>query len=199
MVVAVFVLCIALGSLAVSALPRIPRSLVVGSQWALVFLLFPLYFVMADGTYWAHTIRVLFRQVDPAFYAYHLALFGALLALLAVPIGLSGALLPLLFHALRREVRDLGSVAGRLYAWNTVGSLLGALLGGYVLLFWLDLHQVYRIVMAAVAIGASILTLLVLRPSPRAIRRLATLRHAMRRTKPTAPNRTSRAGRMSLT
>ncbi|NIV47246.1 MAG: spermine synthase, partial [Gammaproteobacteria bacterium] len=68
-----------------------------------------------------------------------LGIFGALLALLAVPIGLSGALLPLLFHELRREVRDLGSVAGRLYAWNTVGSLLGALLGGYVLLFWLDL------------------------------------------------------------
>ncbi|NIV47247.1 MAG: hypothetical protein GWN46_10800, partial [Gammaproteobacteria bacterium] len=55
MVVAVFVLCIALGSLAVSALPRIPRGLVVGSQWALLFLLFPLYFVMADATYWAHT------------------------------------------------------------------------------------------------------------------------------------------------
>jgi hypothetical protein len=28
-----------------------------------------------------------------------------------------------------------------LYSWNTVGSLLGALLGGYVLLFWLDLHH----------------------------------------------------------
>jgi spermidine synthase len=175
MVVAVFVLCIALGSLFVSALPRIPRGLVVGSQWALLFLLFPLYFVMADATYWAHTIRAVFRQVDPAFYAYHLAIFGALLALLAVPIGLSGALLPLLFHALRREVRDLGSVAGRLYAWNTVGSLLGALLGGYVLLFWLDLNHVYRIAMAALAIGASILTLLVLRPSPRAVPALILL------------------------
>ena len=39
MVVAVFVLCIAIGSLFVSALPRIPRVALVGSQWALVFLL----------------------------------------------------------------------------------------------------------------------------------------------------------------
>jgi MFS family permease len=168
MVVAVFVLCIAFGSLAVSALPRIPGNLVVGSQWALVFLLFPLYLGMGDATYWAHALRVLFRQVDPAFFAYYLLTFGLVLAVLAVPIGLSGALLPLLFHALRREVRDLGSVAGRLYAWNTVGSLIGALLGGYVLLFWLDLHHVYRIAMAALAVGATILTLLVLRPSPRA-------------------------------
>jgi spermidine synthase len=175
MVVAVFVLCIALGSLLVSALPRIPRGLVVASQWALVFLLFPLYLGLADVGYWAHAIRVLFRHVDPAFYAYHLAVFGALLTVLAVPVGLSGALLPLLFHALRREVRDLGAVAGRLYAWNTVGSLLGAVLGGYLLLFWLDLDEVFRIAMAALALGASILTFLVLRSAPRAVPALVLL------------------------
>jgi predicted membrane-bound spermidine synthase len=175
MVVAVFVLCIALGSLGVSALGRIPRGLVVGSQWALLLLLFPLYLGMSDVTYWAHAIRSLFGMVDPAFYAYHFAVFCALLAVLAVPIGLSGALLPLLFHELRREVRDLGAVAGRLYAWNTVGSLLGALLGGYVLLFWLDLEHVYRVAMAAVAVAASILTALVLRPSPRAVPALILL------------------------
>ena len=169
MVVAVFVLCLALGSLAVSALPRIPRSLVVGSQWALVGLLFPLYLGTADITYWAHVIRVNFVDLsDAAFFEYQRMLFFSLLAVLALPIGLAGALLPLLFHQLRREVRDLGSVAGRLYAWNTLGSLLGALLGGYMLLFWLDLHHVYRLAMACLAVAASFLTLLVLRGVPRA-------------------------------
>ena len=166
-IVAVFVACIALGSLAVSAIGRIPRGLVVGSQWLLVLLLFPLYLVMQDAAYWAHVIRVLFFPIDEAFYAYHLLNFEAVFLVLFVPIGLSGALLPLLFHALRREVRELGSVAGRLYAWNTFGSLLGALLGGYWLLFWLDLHHIYRIAMVALALGASILTALVLRPMPR--------------------------------
>jgi predicted membrane-bound spermidine synthase len=162
MVVAVFVLCIALGSLAVSALPRIPRSLIVGSQWALVGLLFPLYFATADVPYWAHLARVRLGGLDAEFFAYQRTIFLVTLATLAIPIGLSGALLPLLFHQLRREVRDLGAVAGRLYAWNTVGSLLGALLGGYLLLIWLDLHHVYRIAMACLAVGASLLTLLVL-------------------------------------
>jgi len=166
-IVAVFVACIALGSLAVSALEQIPPSLVAGSQWLLVALLFPLYFAMQDAGYWAHVIRVLFYPVDAAFYAYHLVNFEALFLVLAVPIGLSGSLLPLLFHALRREVRELGSVAGRLYAWNTLGSLVGALFGGYLLLFWLDLHQIYRIAMAALAVGACILTFLVLRGSAR--------------------------------
>jgi spermidine synthase len=168
-VVAVFVLCIAMGSLGVSTLSRIPRGLVVGSQWALLLLLFPIYGIMEDTPYWAHAIRVLFRQVDPAFYAYQLATFGAVLAVLAVPVGLAGALLPLLFHELRREVRDLGAVAGRLYAWNTLGSLMGALVGGYILLFWVDLHHVYRIAMAAVALAAAILTHLVLETRPRAV------------------------------
>jgi spermidine synthase len=160
MVVAVFVLCIALGSLGVSAFNRIPRGFVVGSQWLLVFLLFPLYVLMGDAPYWAHVIRVIFRPIELAFYGYQIATFTGLLLLLAVPIGLSGALLPLLFHELRREVRDLGSVAGRLYAWNTIGSLLGALVGGYVLFFWLDLHHIYRVAMGALAVGAALLTLL---------------------------------------
>jgi predicted membrane-bound spermidine synthase len=175
MVVAVFVLCIALGSLAVSALPRIPRGLALACAWLLVGLLVPLYVALGDVTYWAHVLRVLFSREDPAFYAYHLAMFLAMLAVLAIPIGLSGALLPLLFHELRREIRDLGSLAGRLYAWNTVGSLLGALLGGYLLLFWLDLHHVYRIAVAALVIGAAILGFLVLRSRPRVVAPLVAL------------------------
>ena len=50
-------------------------------------------------------------------------------------------------------------MAGSLYSWNTVGSLLGALLGGYALLFWLDLHHVYRIAIAALVLAAGLLTI----------------------------------------
>jgi predicted membrane-bound spermidine synthase len=166
MVVAVFVFCIALGSLAVSALPRVPRGLLVGSQCLLLLLLVLLHLGVPDAPFWAHVLRTLFRDTDAAFPVYYLVVFLALLAVLLVPIGLSGALLPLLFDRLRRDVGDLGSVAGRLYAWNTVGSLLGALLGGYVLLFWLDLHHVYRIALAAVAAGAAISIALTTRATP---------------------------------
>jgi predicted membrane-bound spermidine synthase len=175
MVVAVFVLCLALGSFAVSALPRIPRALVAGSQWALVGLLFPLYFAVADVGYWVHVIRVRLGGLDAVFSEYQLAIFFSTLAVLVIPIGLSGALLPLLFEQLRREVRNLGVVAGRLYAWNTLGSLLGALLGGYLLLIWLDLHHVFRIAMACLAVAASILSFLVLDRIPRTVTALVLL------------------------
>ena len=175
MLVAVFVLSLALGSFVVSALPRIPRALVVGSQWALVGLLFPLYLAVADVGYWVHVIRVRLGGVDAVFSEYQLAIFLSTLAVLAIPIGLSGALLPLLFDQLRREVRNLGALAGRLYAWNTVGSLLGALLGGYLLLIWLDLHHVFRIAMACLAVAASMLSFLVLDRIPRAVPALILL------------------------
>jgi spermidine synthase len=162
MVVAVFVLCIALGSFAVSALPRVPAWLVAGSQWLLVVLLAALYLPLQDAPYWAHALRALFRDLDAAFYPYFAGVFLATLAVLVVPIGLSGALLPLLFHHLRRELGELGGVAGRVYSWNTLGSLAGAVLGGYALLFWLDLHQVYRIAVGSLALGAALLSVRVL-------------------------------------
>ena len=165
MIAAVFVLCIALGSLLVSALPKIPERLLDGSQWVLLLLLGVLYLQLADAPYWAHVVRAVFRDHEGAFYPFYFFAFSGLLAVLALPIALSGALLPLIFDRLRREMGDLGAVAGRLYAWNTVGSLLGALIGGYVLLFWLDLHHVYRVALAALALGATLLTAMVSRRS----------------------------------
>jgi spermidine synthase len=117
---------------------------------------------MENAPYYAHALRSLFTSVPEAFYPYHAFVLVGMLAVLCVPIGLSGALLPLVFHHLRGEMGGLGGVAGRLYAWNTLGSLLGALLGGYALLFFIDLHQVYAIALAALVVGAGVLSVLVL-------------------------------------
>jgi len=157
------VLCIALGSFTVSALRRIPAWLVAASQWLLVGLLVLIYLAIPSGGWAAHVLRSFFRDVPAGFYPFQIVVFSSVLAILIVPIGLSGALLPLIFHHLRNELGDLGRMAGSLYSWNTVGSLLGALLGGYILLFWLDLDDVYAIALGALAIGAGILTVRVAR------------------------------------
>jgi spermidine synthase len=162
MVVAIFVLCIALGSFAVSALPRIPKGLLVLDLWALVIALYLLYPHLQDAPYWAHVLRSLFRDDPAGFYLFHFCAFASMLAVLGPPVVLSGAALPLIFHALRRDFGGLGDVAGRLYSWNTAGSLAGALLGGYALLYWIDLHHVYRLALAAVAIAAFLATARVL-------------------------------------
>ena len=170
MVVAVFVLCIALGSLGVSALPRIPRVLLAATLWALVATLALLYPQIPDAPYWAHLLRLRFPLDPAAFVPYHLAAFASVLLAIGAPVVLSGATLPLIFDQLRRHTGELGDMAGRVYSWNTLGSLLGALLGGYALLFWLDLQHVFQIALAALA-GAAVLATQRLLPSGR--RRLA--------------------------
>ena len=174
-VVAVFVLCIALGGLAVSLFRNIPRSAIAITQWVLVIFLLFLYQHVENAPYWAHTIRVIFRNLDQVFFPFYIASFACIFLVLVIPIGLSGALLPLLFHHLRGEVGNLGSVAGRLYSWNTLGSLVGALFGGYVLLFWLDLHQIYRLALVALILESALLTGLLFRISNRAIIALVLL------------------------
>jgi spermidine synthase len=159
MVVAVFVLCIALGSAAVSAVSRIGRLALPAVLWALAILFSALYFGLETAPYWGHVLRVMFRDTPFAFYPFYGGVFLATLLAIGPAVVFSGAVLPLLFHALRREVGELGSQAGRLYSLNTVGSLLGALIGGYLLLLWLDLHQVYRIALGALVLAASAATL----------------------------------------
>ncbi len=159
MVVAVFVLCIALGSFEVSGRARIPPRALTVSLWFLALLFTGLYPLLETAPYWAHLLRVLFRDMDAAFYPYFVSAFAFLLLVLGPAVALAGAMLPLLFHTIRHEVGDLGSQAGRLYSVNTLGSLLGALVGGYLLLTWLDLHHVYRIAVAALVLAATMVTL----------------------------------------
>jgi spermidine synthase len=159
MVVAAFVLCIAIGSLFVTALSRVPGWLLIGNQLALVAVATAAYPAIPRLPILAQQLRTGFSLADTGFPLFFTAAFLGALALMAPLLLLSGASLPLIFDHLRRRHGELGSIAGRLYSWNTLGSLLGALLGGYALLFWLDLHHVYRIAVAALALGAAALAI----------------------------------------
>jgi spermidine synthase len=162
MVVSVFVLCIAIGSLAVSLAPGVGARTLLANQLVLAVFAAGLYLLAPYAPWGAYLLRGVFRDADAAFYPFWFAALVVLLALIGPVAILSGASLPLLFHHLRRQSGELGAVAGALYSWNTVGSLLGALLGGYVLLFVLDLHHVYRIGVAALVIAAGLVAFLLL-------------------------------------
>jgi len=151
LVVALFVSCIALGSAGVSRLPRIPERVLA---WNLALLLgwFVLLHALLDlGPFLGHALRLPLGRGTLSFYAYQAGAFAVLLLAVGPGVVLSGATLPLLFHQAKRAQGDLGRVAGGLYAWNTVGSLLGALVGGHLLLAWLDLDGVLRAALCALA------------------------------------------------
>jgi spermidine synthase len=60
--------------------------------------------------------------------------------LLLVPSTAMGATLPLLVRALSASDPHFGSVLGRLYGWNTLGAVAGALAGEAALLAWLGVR-----------------------------------------------------------
>jgi len=62
-------------------------------------------------------------------------------ALLLIPATAMGATLPLLVKALMAHDLNFGSVLGRLYGWNTLGAVVGAVAGELFLLGWLGVRN----------------------------------------------------------
>lgn len=82
------------------------------------------------------------------------ARFVLSLAAMGVPVTLIGAALPVLVRALARRHDEIAFRLPRLYGWNTFGSVLGALLTGYVLIGLLGLrYTTYVAVGVNVAAG----------------------------------------------
>lgn len=86
--------------------------------------------------------------------------FGAAIAAIAIaaPMVTLGALSPLLLHSaasvLGRSPTELGSIAGRVNAAGTVGSLVGTFAAGIVLLPWLGTRATFDVAAVALAISA---------------------------------------------
>lgn len=88
------------------------------------------------------------------------ALLGGLLLL---PMTLAiGATYPLAVRVLAADADDAASASARVYAWNTVGAILGALAAGFVLIPMLRYEGALRVaVIASAALGVLALWILV--------------------------------------
>ena len=64
---------------------------------------------------------------------------GTAFALLVVPATAMGATLPVLTEALSRSNPNFGANLGKLYGWNTLGAMLGAIGTEVVLVRWLGI------------------------------------------------------------
>jgi spermidine synthase len=96
------------------------------------------------------------------------ALFSGLLLLpMTVAIGMT---YPLAVRVLARDADDAAPASARVYAWNTVGAILGSLAAGFVLIPLLKYEGAVRVaVWASAALGVAALWLLVPLRRPLAI------------------------------
>lgn len=155
LIVAAFVLAIALGSLATARF-RPPARALSANLWAALAALAALYPCLDTWPYWAHRLRILFPPTPAGYWGFQAATFLAVGLVLLLPAGLLGATVPLLFHELKRRLADVGRHSGQLLAWNTAGNLAGSLIGGVALYAVLDNPGVYLTAAAAVALAAAL-------------------------------------------
>ena len=84
--------------------------------------------------------------------------FFAVLALFAPPVTLLGMVAPFAVRLAIDDVREAGSVAGRLYALSTVGSLLGTFFSALVLIPAIGTQRTLLVAAVVVALpGAALL------------------------------------------
>lgn len=151
---------ISLGSTlyALTAGRRPPTATRLAITCALEALAFAIPFACGDRL---AILAVLLRPLGQFEFLGHVAAWTALTSIVVLPAAtVAGYQFPLLVRLLGRGRKQIGSHAGRAYAWNTSGAILGSLAGGFGLLPWLTAPGVWRL--ASVALAAlSVLVLVV--------------------------------------
>jgi spermidine synthase len=83
--------------------------------------------------------------------------FGVLFLLVVVPTFLMGGTYPVATRALATNADDAPETVGRAYAWNTAGAIVGALVGGLVLLPMLGIRNTLWLAVGLNLVAAAVL------------------------------------------
>ena len=126
-------------------------QMVVG---VLVLLPLPLY-VFIPGLFLSFARQF---STDPSsFYLYELGKLVFCYLFMLPPTVLIGMAIPLLIKGLASTIGNLGEETGRIYAWNTLGSVFGSLAAGLILLPMLGMERLLAVAaLGNLALGAAI-------------------------------------------
>ncbi len=155
MVVSAFVLALALGAWIIAE-RRFGRISLAYNQVLVVAGLLAVYVIVPYLPYCSHVLRTLLTSQAPNFWVYYAVVFVAICGLIVIPVGAMGATLPLSFKEAADRVEFLGRRVGLIYGANTAGCVVGAVVGGYLSLYRLNLDEVLRVCL----LGGALLILL---------------------------------------
>jgi predicted membrane-bound spermidine synthase len=176
---AAFISGIAIGSLLLSRFDQKIRSPLLFFGWTqlvaplTVVIFLPWYPQLSSVVL---QFRTLLSNEPDAFYLFSTGKFLLCFVIMLPPTVLLGMSIPLLIMGLSRELSALGRETGRVYAWNTLGNVAGASLGGLWLLSLFGMESLLsfaafgNIVVGALAV--SLLDPAITKPTR--VRRLAT-------------------------
>ncbi len=94
--------------------------------------------------------RWIYQNWSVDFTSIQFSNFAIIFTLLFVPTFLMGGQFPVVVKLVAQELETLGHNVGRVYASNTVGTIIGSFLGGFVLIPWIGIQNT---VLAAVLLN----------------------------------------------
>lgn len=153
MVVGVFVLMIAAGSLSLPRDRGARRASLFANQVCIAAGLILVYFTVPYWGWLNYVVRNSLADIPSNFLVYHSAIFLVLALLISVPVFFMGRAMPLLFALLGAGNSRAAQAVGRIYSANTLGCCAGGILMGYLLLTRWDADAVFRfgIVLSVIA------------------------------------------------
>lgn len=155
-----FILGIGLGS-SVVASPGWRRLKGVGTTVTLMLAAATVVGVLVMGLeHWVEfylQARMGLAANETGFIFHQMLAAGLAMAVIGLPAGLLGAVLPLWIRTLSAHVDSLGDEVGRLLTWNTLGAVIGVMMTGFVLMPWLGLRGSFFVLVTCLCVAAAML------------------------------------------
>lgn len=141
-VVGIVILGLAIGSLSIRR-GSVTANRVVRDLMQLSVLLVLVYFTVPYWGYWMSNVRVSLVTI-PSNYPVFLAIVVLFTAVMLLPIVIPmGRLLPMGYSLIDKKSSDYGKLCGRVYFSNTIGTVVGAVGLGYLLLIFLNIDTIF--------------------------------------------------------
>lgn len=148
-VLGIFVLGLALGSLSIKG-KKLSVDYLFRQLKNAVLLSLIIYLTVPFWPYWTSTIKVSLVSLPSNFYVF-LFLMILFTAMFLIPFLIfMGRLLPLGYALADKGQKNYGKICGTIYFFNTVGTVFGAIVFGYLLLHYFNIDKIYKINIALI-------------------------------------------------
>ena len=142
-ILSIFIGALALGSLSIKR-KELSINFFIKQLLIILFLLQILFYTVPYWSIWFNNIRVSLVSIPSNYPIYYILIFLFLMIFLFPAVFFMGRLLPLAYSFLKKTKNNYGKVCGLLYFFNTLGTVFGAIVIGYLAFYLFNLDILFK-------------------------------------------------------
>ena len=142
-ILSIFIGGLALGSLSIKR-QKLSINFFIKQLLIILFLLQVLFYTAPYWSIWFNHIRVSLASIPSNYTIYYILVFLFLLLFIFPAVFFMGRLLPLAYSFLKKTKNNYGKICGLLYFFNTLGTVFGAIVIGYLAFYLFNLDILFK-------------------------------------------------------